>query len=84
MVSHGCVVHPQELTRTESHANGYIASRNGEGDQPSDLVEWDIVDAKSPNKVIDVGNMLLMRLGCEKGFEEPTAIVNLNNLSNCC
>jgi hypothetical protein len=44
------------------------------------LVEWNIVYAKAPNKVVDIGNMLLVWLSCQQGFENLSTIMDLNNL----
>jgi hypothetical protein len=48
------------------------------------LIEWNIIDTKAPNKFIVVGNMLPVWLIGQEGLEEPTAVMNLNDLPNLC
>jgi hypothetical protein len=43
----------------------------------SDLVERDIVNAKAPDKISDVADVLLMQLRRQEGFEHPLAAVYL-------
>jgi len=58
-----------------------VAARNGISHGMRDLVERDVVNAKSPHEVIDVADMLLVGLWRKQGFEEPTAIVDLADVA---
>jgi hypothetical protein len=42
------------------------------------------IPCRNPHKFVDVGNMLLVWLSGQEGFEEPMAVVNLNDLPNLC
>ena len=47
----------------------------------SDRVEGNIVYTESPDKVIDVENVLLVRLGGENCFEKPMPVMHLADVS---
>jgi hypothetical protein len=47
-----------------------------------DRVERDIVDAKSPNEIVDVVDMLLVRLGGEECLEKPFTIMDLSDVTH--
>ena len=51
-------------------------------DHSGDHIQRDIIHTKSPDKILDVGNMFLMWLGGKKGFKKPTAIVDLTDLAH--
>jgi hypothetical protein len=61
---------------------GGVALRDWIRDDPCDGVEWSIVDAKPPDKLVNMADMLLMRLRSKHGFEEPTSIVYLAYVAN--
>ena len=46
-----------------------IAARDGVRNDARDLIERNEIHTEAPNEVIDVGDVLLMRFGCEQGFE---------------
>ncbi len=48
---------------------------------PCDLIERDEVDAKSLDKIPDVGDSFLMRFWGKEGLELPLAFVDLTNLT---
>jgi hypothetical protein len=57
-----------------------IASWDGIGYWSCDLVQWDVIHAKSPHEVIDVVHVLLMRLWGEQGLEQPFAAMDLADM----
>ncbi len=48
---------------------------------PCDLIERDEVDAKSPDEIPDVGDVLLIRFWGKEGLELPLAFMDLMNLT---
>ena len=46
-----------------------------------DLIERDVIYAKSPDEVINVGDMFLMRFWGKKSFELPLAVMDLANMA---
>ncbi len=72
--------HPQSRAKHIQHHR--IAARIWISNNLSNGVEWDVIDAKSPYKVLNVFHMLLMRLRCKDGLEEPSPILNLANVAN--
>jgi hypothetical protein len=50
----------------------------------SDRVEGNIVYTKSPDKVVDVENVLLVRLSGKNCFKKPTPVVHLADVSYFC
>ena len=47
-----------------------------------DRVERDVVDAKSPNEIVDVVDMLLVRLGGKECLEKPFTIMDLSDVTH--
>ena len=45
------------------------------------MIQWDIINTKSPYKVVYVADVFLMRLWCKECFEEPFAVVNLTDVA---
>ena len=80
MVTGKNIHEPVVFCPSEFLTDGVITARNRVCNQTGDLVEWNEVDAKSPNKIFDETDIFLMRLGGEKGFETPTIIGSLLNL----
>ena len=80
MVALRCVPHPHPAAIAESEVDSRITARDRVSDWSSDLVEWNIIDAKSPYKISDVADVFLMRLWREQGFKEPTTAVDLANM----
>ena len=58
-----------------------IATRDWIRNDACDLVKRDEINTESPNEVLDVGDVLLMRFWCEQGFEEPGSIMDLANVA---
>ena len=52
-------------------------------DYSCDLIERDVIDAKSPDEVFDVGDMFLMRFWGRENLELPLAIMDLVNVAKC-
>ena len=61
--------------------DGRIAAGNGVGDGTSDLIQRNIIDAKSPNKIVNILDVLLVGLRSKQRFEHPTAAVNLTDVA---
>lgn len=59
--------HPDAIA--ECQMNSRIATRNGISNDARDLVKRNEIDTEAPHEVIDIGDMLLVRLRCEQGFE---------------
>jgi len=76
------IKHPHPLPHAKFLGDCRVAARDRIRDDPCDQVEWGIVDAKPPYKLIDVADMLLMWLRHENGLKEPTPIVNLAYVTN--
>ena len=53
--------------------------RNGIGNDSCHIIQWNIVDTESPDKVKDVNNVLLVRLGCQKILEWSTTTMYMLN-----
>jgi hypothetical protein len=47
----------------------------------SDQIERDVVDGKSPHKIFDVANVLLVGLRRKEGLEELFTIVDLPDVT---
>ncbi len=54
----------------------WVSNDSGDG------IERDVVDAKTPDKVVDMANVLLMEFGCNDSLEEPLPIMNLADVPN--
>ena len=63
------VKQPHPCAIAECQMNSRIAARNGVRNDACDLIERNEIYTEAPNKVIDVGDVLLMRFGCEQDFE---------------
>ncbi len=46
-----------------------------------DLIERDVIDAKSPDKVINIGDMFLMGFWGKESLELPLAVMDLANVT---
>ena len=64
MVTHWGIKQPHPKAAAKCEVDGRVAVGNRIGDQLSDQIERDIVDAKSPHKIFDIANVLLVRLRC--------------------
>ena len=47
-----------------------------------DLVQWNIIDAKPPDKIFNVAHVFLVGLRGKGRLEQPLAIMYLTNLAN--
>ena len=63
------VEQPHPCAIAECQMNSRITARNGVRNDARDLIERNEINTEAPNKVIDVGDVLLMRFRCEQGFE---------------
>jgi hypothetical protein len=81
MIALWCVPHPVP----EGHAEGKVDCGVATGDDvcvySCDLIERDVIDAKSPYKVINIGDMFLMRFWGKESLELPLAVMDLVNVT---
>ena len=82
VIPHGRVEYPEPSAATARSHDRCVTMGNWVSDDTCDLVEGDVVDAKAPNKVVYIVDMLLMRLWGQETFKQPLAIVDLPNVSN--
>ncbi len=61
-------------------------SRITTGDRVSDNsrhhIEWDIIDTKTPHKVVNVADVFLVGLRGEQRLKQPLAIMELSNMAH--
>ena len=53
--------------------DGIVAASDGVSEGLGDGVQWSVVDAKAPDKIGNVGDVLLMRFGGKNDFRTPRA-----------
>ena len=75
------VPHPVPEGRAEGEVDSRVATGDDVCDYPCDLIEGDVVDAKSPDEVRNVCDVFLMRFRGKEGFELPLAIMDLANVA---
>ena len=63
MIAHRRVKHPPPFATAKLVECRRITSWDGVCYDGSNAVEWDVIDTKAPNKVLDVTDMLLVGLG---------------------
>jgi len=63
MIPEGRVHEPLEFQATKASLNCVITTRHRICDNPHHRVERDVIDAETPNEVVDVGDRFLMGLG---------------------
>ena len=80
MVALRCIPHPHPAAIAESEVDGRITARDRVSDGLSDLVEWNIIDAKLPHTIGNMADVFLVRLQREQGLKEPTNAVDLANV----
>ncbi len=54
---------------------------DGVGDGTSDLIQWNVIYAKSPDKIVNILDMLLVWLRGQQCFRHPTAAVDLADVA---
>ncbi len=81
MIALGIIPHPVP----EGHAKGKvdcgITTRDDICNYSCDLIERDVIYAISPDEVIDVGDVFLMRFRDKESLELPLAVVDLANVA---
>jgi hypothetical protein len=75
------VEEPHKATSAKGEVNSGITTWNRIGDDECDLIERNKIDAKAPDEVLDIGYMLLVGLGGEKGLKHPRAAMELTNMA---
>jgi hypothetical protein len=81
VVSGRSVVQPHPFSCPQFFQNNGIAVRNGISNNASDWVQWNIVDAEPPYKLIYMADMFLMRFWSKDSLKEPSPIVNLRDMA---
>ncbi len=71
------IPHPHPTAVTKGEVDHGVTVRDGVGDLVHDLIKWNVIDSKMPDKVINVAYMLLMWLGSKKCFKHPFIAVDL-------
>jgi hypothetical protein len=61
--------------------HGRVAAKNHVQFWARDLVQGDIIDAKVPNKVINVGDTFLVQLCCKQHFKLPLSSIDLADVA---
>jgi hypothetical protein len=82
MISYGRVKHPYLPPHAELGEHGRITTWNWIGNNASHTVEGYIVDAKPPDKVVNVLHVLLVGFRHKQCLEEPTPFRDLSDVSN--
>ena len=86
MVPLRCVIKPHKSTRSTAKftMDSCITSRDRIGNHTCDHIKWDIINAKAPDKILNVADMFLMRFRSKQGFKQPCTIMNLSYMTNLC
>jgi len=83
MIALWSVPHPVPEGRAEGEVDCGVATGDDICDYLCDLIERDVIDAKSPDEVFDVGDMFLMRFRGRESLELPLAVMDLVNVAKC-
>ena len=81
MIALWSVPHPVPEGRAEGEVDCGVTTGDDVCDYLCDLIERDVIDAKSPNEVFDVGDMFLMRFQGKGSLELPLAVMDLVNVA---
>jgi hypothetical protein len=82
VVSRWCIPQPYPLTVAKSKVDCRIAVGYLIYDGARDLVQRNIINAKSPCKVSNIADVFLMGFWREEGFKLPLAVVHLTDVAN--
>ncbi len=82
MIPGGGIKQPQPLTRSELFGDSGVTSWYRVCDDTCHGVEGYVINTESPNKILDVTNMLLMGFWRKDGLKEPMTIANLSYVAN--
>jgi len=77
VVTRDCVGKPTKFGFAEGVSNCGVAAWDWHGDDFSDGVERNVVNAEAPDKVVNVSHILLMWLRSQERLREPCTVVNL-------
>ena len=80
MITLRCIPQPHPAAVAEGEVDGRITARDRVSNGSSNLVEWDIIDAKSPHQIGNMADVFLVWLRREQGLKEPTTAVDLANV----
>jgi hypothetical protein len=61
MIALGCIPHPVPEGRAKGKVDCRVATGDDICNYSCNLIERDVIDAKSPDKVRNIGDMFLMR-----------------------
>ncbi len=81
MIAHGGIKQPN-IVATKIVFDGHIAAGYGIRNKMSDLIKWNIIHTKPPDKILNIVNVLLVGFWGKECLEQPLAVVNLTNLTN--
>ena len=81
MIALWSIPHPVPEGRAKGKVDCGVATGDDVCNYSCDLIERDVIDAKSPDDVCDVGDMFLMRFRGEEGLELPLTIMDLANVA---
>ena len=83
MIALRSIPHPVPEGRAEGEVDCGIAMEDDIRNYSCDLIERDVIYAKSPDEVFNVGDMFLMRFRGKESLELPLAVVDLANVAEC-
>ncbi len=81
MIALRSIPHPVPEGRAEGEVDCGIAMEDDIRNYSCDLIERDVIYAKSPDEVFNVGDMFLMRFRGKESLELPFAVVDLANVA---
>jgi hypothetical protein len=81
MIALLCVPHPVPEGRAEGEVDCGVAMGDDVCMYTCDLIKRDVIDAKSPDEVLNIGDMFLMGFRGEESLELPLAIMDLANVT---
>ncbi len=80
----GGIPHPHPMAIPKGEVDRGVTARDGVGNRACNLIQWNVIGAKAPDKVINVTYMLLMWLGSKKCFKHSFTTVYLTNVAKLC
>ncbi len=81
MIALWCVPHSVPEGRAEGEVDCGVATGDDVCVYSCDLIERDVIDAKSPDEVINIGDMFLMGFWGKESLELPLAVMDLANVT---
>ncbi len=81
MIALWCIPHPVPEGRTKGEVDCGVTTGDDVCVYWCDLIERDVIDAKSPDKVINIGDMFLMGFRGKESLELPLTVMDLANVT---